>query len=103
MEKLNEIITLIKKRPEMYLGKKSLVNLNWYLEGYSASRNYVEDTEFRFLEEFQKFVEEKYEIHKYNLRFKKSYVEILNFFIWKEELAFNEFFRLYDEFAKLKN
>lgn len=104
MEKLNEVMVQIKKRPGMFLGKKSLERLSWYLEGYELCRNSAGEGEFKFSEEFQKFVEEKYKIKSYNLKGRISYVKIIMFFSFAqcECTALDRFFELYDEFMEIK-
>lgn len=102
MEKFNEMMVQIKKRPGMYIGKKSLKRLGWYLEGYELCRNSVGEDEFKFSEEFQDFVVRKYKLEKYTEPVRLSYIEIIMLFTQCECTSVDEFFKLYDEFMEIR-
>ncbi len=102
MKKLNELMTLIRERTGLHLGEKSLKKLGWFIEGYVYARNSMDEEEFKFIEEFQEFVEKKYEMSKYNSDIKKSYVEIIKFHTQCDEKGVDKFFELYDEFLANK-
>lgn len=102
MEKLNELMKHIKKRPGMYVGDKSLTKLGWFFEGYVMCAKEIGDDSYIIFDEFRDFVEKKYRISEYKTTSKKSYVEIIMLFEWSEERALDKFFELYEEFVTIK-
>ena len=84
----------IKKRPELYLGKKTLPYLNMYISGY-LHRQYEIDNSYRTpLEGFSAYVNEKYNYGSNALDWER----ILHFVIGDDEKAFDVFFELLEEY-----
>lgn len=104
MSKFNSAMNLIKERPGMYLGKKSFTILYGFITGFSYAElnNKLEDHStlfplpFRFFHEFVKDKLGYYESTSgwYNMIFEKNNYD--------EEISFDVFFHLYDEFVNLK-
>ncbi|MFN6474994.1 hypothetical protein [Nostoc sp. DedQUE07] len=92
----NEILTNIKKRPGMFLGRSSITRLDMLLRGYSLARREVgvPPTEpEREFEGFQSWVEEKYGINS-----GQSWSKIILFYSVDEHEALQKFFELFEEY-----
>ncbi len=99
MEKLYELLDIIRKLPKLYLGKPSLECLGAFISGYISCMD-VEDTNghFDFYPGFHEFIEQKY-----NVKLAKSSIEIIDFFSSSEKEAFYKFFELLDGFLEKSN
>jgi len=93
----NEILMGIRKRPKMYLGKKSLRNLHMFMEGYKVSM-YRKPCTFIHDEGFMEFIHEKY-----NDYVTLHYFQVIERHSNSEEEAFDKYFELLDEFTERKN
>lgn len=102
MEKLNELMKHIKKRPGMYVGSKSLTRLGWFFEGYVMCAKEIGDDSYIIFDEFRDFVEKKYRVSEYKTAIPKSYVDVIMLFERSEESGVDTFFELYEQFAKSK-
>ncbi|MEH2083543.1 MAG: hypothetical protein V7K89_27280 [Nostoc sp.] len=92
----NEIISSIKKRPGMYLGRSSITRLDMLLRGYSLARREVgvPPTEpEREFEGFQSWIEDKYRIKS-----GQSWAKIILFYSVDEHEALQKFFELFEEY-----
>lgn len=92
----NEILSNIKKRPGMYLGRSSITRLDMLLRGYSLARREVgvPPTEpEREFEGFQSWIEEKYGINS-----GQSWSKIILFYSVDEHDALHKFFELFEEY-----
>lgn len=94
LDKLYHLVQKIKKKPEVFLGKKSLHLLRAYLDGYIDYHN-EKNNEFNrfFLPKFQDYVEQRYNISKSH-----SWVSLITFYSNSEEEAFDNFYLILDEF-----
>ncbi len=98
---MNSIITLLKKiesNPLLWLGKKDLERLRFFLSGYLTSEEdngKIESTEF--FESFKKYFDSIYGLRSYY-----GYDGILRQECTSEEEAFNKFFELFNQFLEEK-
>lgn len=84
----------IKKRPELYINKKSLKYLRMYISGY-LQRQYEIDNSYRTpFDGFSSYVNEKYNYGSNALDWER----ILHFVIGDDEKAFDVFFELLEEY-----
>ena len=98
---MTEVFELIRKKPAMYLGRKSLHDFNSWLDGFSYALKIIDDNEFKIdvdLVSFDKFVQEKYDWHDVG-----GWLYKIKYRYRDEADAFDEFFRLYDEFQLMNN
>lgn len=93
---MTELLELMRDKPAMFLGRKSLYDLSSWIEGFcfaiKISNKNVFDMDVDFVS-FDKYVQNKYEWHdvggwSYKIRYRYR----------DEANAFDEFYRLYDEF-----
>jgi hypothetical protein len=90
----------IRKRPGLYLGQKSFQNLAPWLQGYFVGKEQAgafvteEELEFR---DFDDFVQEKYDWHDVG-----GWAAKIQYHHRDDASAFEEFFRLLDEFKVQK-
>lgn len=95
------IIDMVRKRPDMYIGGKSITQLHAFLMGFSAcaSYNHIADEERLLPLDF--WYMNEYVAHRFNDEFSSNvgwaYI-ILQHCGGDEEKALNKFFDLYDEF-----
>ena len=92
---MTELLELMRDKPAMYLGRKALHDLSSWLQGFCyaikiSNNDFDMDVDFV---SFDKYVQNKYEWHdvggwSYKIRYRYR----------DEANAFDEFFRLYDEF-----
>jgi len=96
MKTLENAILKIKENPNKYIGKASLSRLNLFILGYTLSQADEEGIFSNWLDEFQKFVQQKYNI-RHSIRFS----EIIRCFSSSDSHAFDRFYELLDEFYNL--
>ena len=97
----------IKKIPIVYLWKKSLTILFWFIDWYQFRLkeniwldNWDESDDFIFWEKFKKYIYSKI-TWKHNKNINKLYYElILEMSNWDEEVWVDLFFKLLDEFIE---
>jgi hypothetical protein len=93
-----ELLEKIKKRPSMYLGKRSISQLQVFLDGYTFARRELgiplteEEREF---EELQEWVEQRF-----NQASTQSWARIILFYSEDERDALERFFELFEEFLQ---
>jgi len=87
---LFEILSKIKARPGLYIGRPSLSDLFMFLVGYKTARRElgIEPTaeEIRFYQEFHQFVENKYNLHTSN-----AWAKIILLYCPDEKQGFERF------------
>ncbi|MFM5888348.1 MAG: hypothetical protein ACKPFD_14685 [Dolichospermum sp.] len=95
-EYLYDLLTKIKQRPGMYLGKVSITRLKMLLMGYSMSRGelglQLTQQEKQF-SQFQKWIQGKYQINS-----AEGWETIILSQVEDEKLAFDLFFQLWEQF-----
>lgn len=95
-EYLYDLLTRIKQRPGMYLGKVSLTRLKMLLMGYSMSRGelglQLTEEEKRFAK-FQQWIQIKYQVNS-----SEGWENIILSQVKDEKLAFDLFFELFEQF-----
>ncbi|MFM5998359.1 MAG: hypothetical protein ACKPCI_23750 [Dolichospermum sp.] len=95
-EYLYDLLTRIKQRPGMYLGKVSITRLKMLLMGYSMSRGelglQLTQQEKQF-SQFQKWIQGKYQINS-----AEGWETIILSQVEDEKLAFDLFFQLWEQF-----
>ena len=87
----------LRKRPLPLIGKKSLDRLTACLSGYIYCIYEKEGRVLEVLPGFQEFVERHYNLHN-NIYVFRHWTDIICFFTATEEDAFDEFYKLLDEF-----
>lgn len=92
MNSVKELIFNIKKRPELYIGQRSLSLLQAYLYGW-LNRDEKSVIDAYLMGDFQKWVENKYKIKS-----TQSWAQIILFFSTSEYNALDKFFELFEEF-----
>jgi hypothetical protein len=90
MDKTLELLMDIRKRPEIYIGRKSLELLYTYLLGYY---HYKGHTESDCLTGFQDYIDTLY-----GLRVDHNWAILIRFFCSSDEEAFIEFYSLFDKY-----
>jgi len=92
-------IQTIKQRPGLYIGKKSLTILRFYMKGYMDRQHEIDGHSKRFDFEFQEFIQKYYKI-KYNSH---HWADIITFFSATDAEAFDKFYELWEEFSQTKD
>ncbi len=92
---MNSVVSLlveIRKRPGMYIGKRSVIRVHIFLQGWLLAKEMVPDVEL--LREFQGWISSKYGVSSSH-----SWAELINFYSEGPVEAFEEFYSLFDEFT----
>ena len=97
-ENISKLLADMKRRPGVYFGKKSLERLATFLSGYMCCVSERDGVTSEYLPGFQEFIAERY-----NIRSAHHWSEIIRFFCTTDEEAFDEFYKLLDEFIKNNN
>ena len=101
MSKLFEILSKIKTKPGMYIGRASVSDLFHFIVGFKTALRElgVEATveEMDFYREFQPWVQKKYHASTSN-----SWAKIIMLHCGTEQEGFNAFYRLLAEFQNRK-
>jgi hypothetical protein len=97
MSGLYEVLAKIKARPGMYIGKPYISILRHFLVGYLFARDEMQielsEEETDFYEHFHDWVQRRFKVQTSN-----SWANIILLFTRDEKDAFEEFFKLLDEF-----
>ncbi len=96
---MNSIVQLLKeirKRPGMYIGKRSAVGLLLYLEGWMHGIGNVSDA--AVMTEFQHWVADRFGIATNH-----SWAGIITFHSEDNVEAFEEFWKLFDEYLAARS
>lgn len=100
MDNLYELIQKIKKRPSMYLGRRSISNLRSCIAGYILACRELgvpqTDKEREFVN-FQDWIKKKF-----NITSGKYWDSIILFHSKDEITALDRFFELFEEFLQAK-
>ena len=99
-EYLYDLLSRIKQRPGMYLGKCSITRLNMLLTGYSLARIELGLTETKEEEEFgnfQDWIETKYQSTS-----NQGWDSLILLNSQDEKEAFHNFFQLFEQFRQEK-
>lgn len=94
MDSVKELLSKIKKRPELYVGQRSLSLLQAYLNGW-LNRDEKSVTDSELIGGFQEWIQKKH-----NIRSTQSWAQIILFYSISEYDALDNFFKLFDEFLK---
>lgn len=101
MSGLYEILQKIKTRPGMYIGSSSLNNLFMFLAGYKTAKLELgispTTAELEFYREFQPWLQKRFQVQTVN-----SWADIIRGKNQDEQEAFEDFFKLIDEFLAQK-
>ena len=93
--RLADLVSTIKKRPELYITARSINYLRVYIDGYISALEITECEDFQLkLVEFQVWVAEKYQVST-----NQSWNQIILFFSSNENVALDRFFELFEEFV----
>ncbi|MBS3028595.1 hypothetical protein MEN41_13510 [Dolichospermum sp. ST_con] len=95
---LYDLIRNIQKRPAMYLGRATIANLRTFLAGYCFARRQTAIPQTQQEQEFSGF--QNWVQQKYNVTSHQTWDQIILFFSKDENTAFEEFFKLFDEFTQ---
>jgi hypothetical protein len=90
MKTIASVIEAVRERPAMYIGKRSPIRLQLFLQGWLVGRT---PSDADLLQRFGAWVADKYDI-----RSSHSWSEIITFFSEDEVEAFQKFLDLFDEF-----
>ena len=96
MDDVLKLLYKIKKVPGMYLGKKSLMYLYFYIQGYCMRKGEETNEHHAILPGFNKFIHERYGINSTH-----SWADIITFFEGTDEEAFDEFYVLLEKFLNI--
>lgn len=99
MVDLYDLISNIRKRPAMYLGRTSISNLRTFLAGYCFARRQMgipQTKQEQKFSEFQTWIQQKF-----NLTSNQTWDQIILFFSQDEHTALEQFFKLFDEFTQI--
>ena len=95
-----QLLENLKKRPSLYLGKRSISHLQVFLDGYTFARRQlgipVSEQEREF-EGFQIWIEQRF-----NQPDTQSWTRIILFYSEDERDALDKFFNLFEEFINQK-
>lgn len=98
MDKLYDLLQKIRVRPGLYIGRPSLTLLHGFIIGYIYRDCLDNANSGNCLDGFREFVAARYEMNTDH-----GWADFIQFFnINDEQEAFNEFYRLLDEFIKIK-
>jgi hypothetical protein len=95
-----ELIQKIQKRPSLYLNKRSLSQLQTFLDGYTFALRQVNipvSEQERQFEQFQEWIEQRY-----NQPATQHWTKIILFYAEDEADALARFFELFNEFIEQK-
>jgi hypothetical protein len=101
MSNFYQLISKIKRRPSMYLGKPAISNLRSFLSGYILARRELDlpqTPEEKEFSEFQFWIKSKFKISS-----DQSWDKTILFFSEDEQSAIAYFFSLFDEFVAFKH
>ncbi len=98
---ISELLQDIKKRPAVYVGRKTFNGVSEHIEGY-INCMYVRDGIYpECFQGFQEFIEKYYDLDN-NVNTNRHWSDIIKFFNPSEEGAFEEFYMLIEKFTEEK-
>ncbi|NRF95969.1 hypothetical protein HQN89_34755 [Paenibacillus frigoriresistens] len=92
-----DLLNKIKEKPGFYIGRKSLLDLWHFLNGYQY-RLFELEGEYYNLSGFQEYIENLYNFHGVH-----SWAQIIHFYCITDEAAFDKFYKHLDDFFKEMN
>lgn len=95
MRTLEDALLKIMDNPEKYIGRKSIGNLHHFIRGYVLSQLKEDGTWPEWRSSFSDYVQEKYGIQE-----SVSIAGIIRLFSGSDEVAFDKYFDLLQEFHK---
>lgn len=96
MDTFDNLLQKIKKRPAVYLGKKSIFSLQAFLDGYYFARRELKVELTEQESEFQEFLQ--WIRQKFNVETGQLWASIVLFHSADEGKAVERFFNLFEEF-----
>ena len=97
MDNFYSLLQKIKKRPAMYLGRRSIFSLQAFLDGYYFARRDLGISLTEEESEFQEFIE--WMRAKFNVETGQLWSSIVLFHSADEVAALERFFSLFEEFT----
>ncbi len=91
MDSIVDLLAQIKRRPGMYIGKRSAIRLHVFLQGWLLGKGAAPDHEV--LREFQGWIASRYKVSSNH-----SWAEIITFYSEGNIEAFENFYSSFDEF-----
>lgn len=86
MDSFKALLEGIEKRPEMYFGRRSMLSLKAFLDGWEYGREgNISDPEY--LNGFSEWIHEQYKMTHYH-----TWCELLLYYYLDDEKAFDHFF-----------
>jgi len=98
---LFQLLEKIKERPGLYLGKKSIVNLRSFLDGYYFAlmeNGLCKEDEISLWKDFQNYIQSRYKIKS-----SQDWSSIILFFSTDESEGLDNFFNLFENFYRSRN
>jgi len=97
---IQELLALIREKPEMYIGASSVIKLSSFLDGYFFAKWQRKDIDDDFgnMNEFQYMVQERYSIVN-----SFGWDHIIAFFAGDERKGLDLFWELWDEHLAAKS
>mgnify|MGYP001061105861 CR=1 FL=1 len=97
MNSIEELLSKIKERPEMYIGRSSISCLKAFIDGWFY-RDHTTIIDSELIDGFQSWIEQKY-----NINTSHSWCDIILFHSQDESKALKRFFEEFDEWKKTKD
>lgn len=88
---LENLISLIKQRPALYIGQNSISVFKGFLDGWLLGRNELSDDSI--LQQFERWIQKHYEMDD-----RRTWDRIILCFSQDEANALNNFFLLFEKF-----
>ena len=101
MDNFYDLLKKIQKRPDLYLGRKSIFSLQAFLDGYYYARREIQIPLTAQESEFQEFLQ--WMRKKFDVETGQLWSSILLFHSTDESKAIERFFTLFQEFINQKN
>lgn len=97
MDRVYDIVQKVKDKPNVYLGKPSIMCLQAFLSGYNVAQYQLGEplNASDCFDGFQEWIQEKFKINS-----SQSWANIILFYSEDERDALRQFFELFDEFVK---
>ena len=92
-DNIKQLLMDMYNRPGAYFGKKSLEGLAFTLSGYMLRDSEISGDSGAWFVGFQEFVEKHYKVEV-----SRNWVDIIRFFAYTEEEAFDTFYELLGKF-----
>lgn len=96
MTNLRTVIEMIRRRPEMYISRRSVNFLRVFLDGYIAAL--PEEEKSALGQEVRKF--QDWLVERFQVGGNQSWNQIVLFYSLNEETSLDRFFDLHDEFSE---